>query len=138
MALDWPDDMLLNNDPAFIAIGRSLKAIEDARLARLQEVHGIAGHNSLGGGIRPKLGLCNMAADNMRDGSQPEIGDIVMLGYLYMDRETEVLIARLSERHPSGQMPKCPEYGYHYEWTVEPMARHRFGRDDVVGEALPV
>lgn len=118
---------LLNDDPAFIAIGNELERIEHRRIALLRERYAVQGHVSLGGNVRPALGLCNISRDDMFDGHEPDIGDVVILGYLYGCDSTEVMVGRLAERYGSvAEMPQPDTPGYRFEWRADPIATYSF------------
>lgn len=119
----------LRSDPTFIRVVANLDTIHAERVAELKSTYGIVGLNELGGHVRPKLRLCNMSGENMFDGHEPEIGDVIAIGSVYGDRDETVLVGRLAKHHGDYKdWPECPQLrgGYRFAWSIDPICEHTF------------
>ncbi len=117
----------LRTDSVFIGVQMGLEAVRNARIAELRSSYGIQGIQQTGGCMRPELGYCSMYMDDMFDRTPAKAGDIVALGYVYTLDEARVLICKLKRQHQHGEpLLECPDTGYSFEWTVDPLCWHEF------------
>ena len=117
----------VENDATFIAIVYHDGLGRSARMETLRERYGAQGHASLGGNVRPMLGLCNVTRNEMFDGRDPRVGDVVILGHVAGLDSCEVVVGRLAERYATvAEMPEPDLPGYLFEWRADRIAIHSF------------